>query len=136
VRTSSENSCGCSQTAKCPPLSDLEQVTAIARQMVGCWGMSAAVGPLTVLPREDATPWTGVDASGAPSDETRKLIDTEARRIIEECYQRALELLDENRDKLDRLAHELLKKETLGEAEAYAAAGIEHRLTAVRRAAA
>jgi cell division protease FtsH len=116
--------------------SDLEQVTAIARQMVGRWGMSAAIGPLTVLPREDAMPWGGVDGSGAPSEETRKIIDTETRRIIEECYQRALELLGENRDRLDRLAHVLLQKETLDEREAYAAAGIDHRLAAVRRDAA
>jgi cell division protease FtsH len=116
--------------------SDLEQITAIARQMVGRWGMSAAVGPVTVLPRDDAAPWSGADGSASPSDETRKLVDTEARRIIEECYQRALELLGENRERLDRLAHALLKKETLDEDEAYAAAGVDHRLAAVRRDAA
>jgi len=116
--------------------SDLEQITAIARQMVGRWGMSAAVGPVTVLPRDDAAPWTGADGSAAPSDETRELIDTEARRIIDECYRRALELLGENRERLDRLAHALLQKETLDEDEAYAAAGVDHRLAAVRRDAA
>ena len=116
--------------------SDLEQITAIARHMVGRWGMSAAVGPVTVLPREDAMPWAGADGSASPSDETRKLIDTEARRIIEECYQRALELLGENRARLDRLAHALLDKETLDEDEAYAAAGVDHQLAAVRRDAA
>jgi cell division protease FtsH len=47
-----------------------------------------------------------------------------------------LELLGENRERLDRLAHALLQKETLDEAEAYAAAGIDHQLAAVRRDAA
>ena len=55
---------------------------------------------------------------------TKELVDTEARRIIEECYQQALETLRGNRDRLDRLAHALLEKETLGQDEAYAAAGI------------
>jgi len=116
--------------------SDLEQVTAIARRMVGRWGMSAAVGPVTVLPRDDAAPWAGGDGAAAPSDETRELVDSEARRIIDECYRRALDLLGENRDRLDRLAHTLLEKETLEEDEAYAAAGVDHELAAVRRDAA
>jgi cell division protease FtsH len=115
--------------------SDLEQITSIARQMVGRWGMSAAVGPVTILPRDEAQPWAGPDG-GAQSDETRKLVDTESRRIVEECYQRARELLGENRERLDRLAHALLKTETLDEDEAYAAAGIDHRPAAARREAA
>ena len=60
--------------------SDLDQVTGIARQMVGRWGMSDAVGPLTVLPppgQESA--FDGV----APA--TRELVDREARRIVDEC---------------------------------------------------
>jgi len=55
---------------------------------------------------------------------TRELVDTEARRIIEECYKQALETLRGNRDRLDRLAHTLLQEETLDEDEAYAAAGV------------
>jgi cell division protease FtsH len=102
--------------------SDLEQVTAIARQMVGRWGMSAAIGPISVLPREER-PALLSDSSG-PSDETRRLIDDEVRRIVDECYERALALLAEHRERLDRLAHTLLERETLDQEEAYAAAGL------------
>ena len=62
----------------------------------------------------------------SPSDETRKLVDDEVRRIIEECYGQALTTLGANRDKLDKLAKALLAQENLDEEEAYAAAGVEH----------
>ena len=104
------------------PENDLEQVTAIARQMVARWGMSESVGPVSVLPRD--TQASVLDPS-APSDETRKLVDDEVRRIVEECYEQALATLRKNRDKLDSLAHTLLEKENLDEEEAYAAAGVE-----------
>jgi cell division protease FtsH len=60
----------------------------------------------------------------SPAPATRELVDTETRRIIEECYEQALDILRGNRDRLDRLAHTLLDRETLEEDEAYAAAGI------------
>jgi cell division protease FtsH len=56
--------------------------------------------------------------------EHRELVDTETRRIIEECSEQALETLRGSRDRLDRLAHTLLDRETLDEDEAYAAAGL------------
>ncbi len=105
---------------------DLEQITAIARQMVGRWGMSKAIGPVSVVPRGSGMVWPGLDG-GAPSDQTRKLIDDEVRRIVDECYDKAVELLRANRDKLERLAHTLLEKESLDEEEAYAAAGVERQ---------
>ncbi len=55
---------------------------------------------------------------------TKELVDTETRRIIEECYEQALVTLRGSRDRLDRLARTLLDRETLEEDEAYAAAGI------------
>jgi cell division protease FtsH len=101
--------------------SDLEQVSAIARQMVGRWGMSAAVGPISVLPpRGEASP-LGLDGV-APA--TRELVDEEVRRIVDECYDEAVATLTEHRDQLDALARALLEKETLVEDDAYAAAGI------------
>jgi cell division protease FtsH len=84
--------------------------------MVGRWGMSPAIGPVSVLPA--AGQESGVDGV-APA--TRELIDTEARRIIEECYEQALATLRGSRDRLDRLAHTLMDRETLDEDEAYAA---------------
>ena len=100
---------------------DLEQVTAIARQMVGRWGMSDAVGPVSVLPRPgDETPFA-VDGS-APA--TKELVDAEVRRLVDECYRQAIETLRSHRPQLETLARTLLERETLDEDEAYAAAGV------------
>jgi cell division protease FtsH len=105
--------------------SDLEQVTSIARQMVGRWGMSDAVGLVSVLPRPGyESPFPTADGN-APSESTRELVDAEVRRIVDECYARALEELRENRERLDSLAHALLQHETLDEKDAYAAAGFD-----------
>jgi cell division protease FtsH len=101
--------------------SDLDQATRVARQMVGRWGMSAAVGPVSVLPPPGEEQPFGVDGV-APA--TKELVDTEVRRLVEECYARAVETLRGNRERLDRLAHALVERETLGEDEAYAAAGV------------
>jgi cell division protease FtsH len=100
---------------------DMEHASSIARQMVGRWGMSPAIGPVSVLPSSGQESSTGTDGV-APA--TRELIDTETRRIIEECYQQAADTLRGNRDRLDRLARTLLDRETLDEDEAYTAAGI------------
>jgi cell division protease FtsH len=103
--------------------SDLDQVSRIARQMVGRWGMSPKVGPIAVLPAENAQqPFFG-DANG-PSPATRELVDEEVRRIVDECYVRAVEVLQDNRDRLERLADALLAHETLDADAAYAAAGV------------
>ncbi len=105
--------------------SDLEQVTRIARQMVGRWGMSDTIGKVSVLPRPDdeaAGPLPGVPRA---SDETLELVDREVRRIVDECYDAALEQLRANRERLDRLVDALLAHETLDEADAYRAAGVE-----------
>ncbi len=100
---------------------DLDQVTRIARQMVGRWGMSPAVGPVAVLPPPGQESPLGLDGV-APA--TKELIDAEVRRIVDECYAQALETLRTNRGQLDGLAHTLLDRETLDEDEAYAAAGL------------
>jgi cell division protease FtsH len=101
--------------------SDLEQVTMIARQMVGRWGMSKEVGLVSVLPGS-ADEILRQSHDGA-SEATRQLVDAEVRRIIDECYGTALGLLGENRSRLDALAATLLDRETLDEADAYDAAG-------------
>ncbi len=104
--------------------SDLDQVSRLARQMVGRWGMSERIGPLTVLPPEgQEQPFAGLDGTG-PSQATRELIDAEARRIVDECYGQAVELLRSHRDQLGRLAHALLERESLDTDQAYAAAGV------------
>ena len=92
--------------------------------MVGRWGMSAAIGPLALLPRDGA----GGPFGGGPelSPDTQKLIDDEVRRVVVGAHEQVVELLQDNRDRLDRLAKALLEHETLDEDDAYAAAGVAH----------
>jgi cell division protease FtsH len=101
--------------------SDIEQLTNLARQMVGRWGMSEAVGPITILPRDGASPFGG---NPDVSPETQRLVDEEVRRIVAEAHEEVTALLRDNREKLDSLAHALLEHETLDEEDAYAAAGV------------
>jgi cell division protease FtsH len=103
--------------------SDLEPATAIARQMVGRWGMSEAIGPVSVLPRPDQEQPLGLNGHG-PAPATRELIDQEVRRLLDECYAQARTTLHDHRTNLERLAHALLERETLDSEEAYEAAGI------------
>jgi cell division protease FtsH len=98
--------------------SDLEHVTRIARSMVGRWGMSERVGPLSVLPTEGDPRMFGV------SDTLLNTVDDEVRRITEECYAEARRLVREHRAQLDAIVAQLLVKESLDEIEIYAAAGI------------
>jgi len=100
--------------------SDLEAATAIARQMVGRWGMSAKVGPMTVLGDDIDPHLLGI------SEATLATADAEARRIITECEAEAVTLIRENRPRLDRIVTALLQEETLDEDAAYAAAGLDH----------
>jgi cell division protease FtsH len=107
--------------------SDIQQLTAIARQMVGRWGMSPAIGPIAVLPTDGRGPLLpGADEA---SEETQRLVDAEVRRIVDESYDAVVALLREHREQLDSLADALLERETLDEDEAYAAAGVERRET-------
>ena len=105
--------------------SDLEQVTRIARQMVGRWGMSDRIGLVSVLPGPGDEPVLFPGTAGGPSEETRQIVDAEVRTIVEECYERALRLLNENRERLENLAQALLEHETLDEHDAYRAAGFD-----------
>jgi cell division protease FtsH len=97
---------------------DLEMVTRIARSMVGRWGMSERIGTLSVLPAEGDPRMAGV------SDGLLDAVDEEVRRITDECYTEARRLLREHRVQLDAIVTELLARESLDEAEIYAAAGI------------
>jgi len=99
--------------------SDLENVTRIARSMVGRWGMSDRIGRVSVLPSDGDPRMTGT------SDAMLAAVDEEVRRITDECYSDARKLVRENRGKLDAIVAKLLAHETLEEADIYAAAGIE-----------
>src|SRR4051795_3422816 len=102
--------------------SDIQQLTDIARQMVGRWGMSPVIGPIAAIPRDGAASYLPGAAETSP--ETQALIDAEVRRIIDESHGEVTTLLQENRNKLDALASALLEHETLDEAAAYEAAGV------------
>jgi cell division protease FtsH len=101
--------------------SDLEQATGVARQMVGRWGMSRRVGPVSVLPRPGEAVFPGTEET---SPQTRELVDAEVRRVIEECYANAVARLREHRGALDALVGALLERETLEEVDAYRIAGV------------
>jgi cell division protease FtsH len=111
--------------------SDIQQLTEIARQMVGRWGMSDVVGPIAVLPRDGAGPLLpGVSET---SEETQRLVDEEVRRIVDGAHADVARLLTENRQRLDALAKALLEGETLDAVDAYAAAGLPMRSAEVER---
>ena len=102
--------------------SDIQQLTRIARGMVGRWGMSRAIGPIAVLPSDGSSPLLpGVSET---SEETQRMVDEEVRRIVETAHQEATQELTSHRPNLDALVAELLAHETLDQHDAYAAAGL------------
>jgi cell division protease FtsH len=105
--------------------SDIQQLTQIARQMVGRWGMSDKVGPVTVLPSDGAAPF--FPGASETSPEMQWLVDQEVRRIVDELHAEVTDLLGEHRDQLDSLTQALLKAETLDAPDAYAAASVPMR---------
>lgn len=91
-------------------LSDLEKVTKQARAMVTIYGLSEKVGNLTYY---DSSGQSEYGFSKPYSEETAVLIDKEISDIIEEQYDRAVKLLEDNKDKLTELAEVLLDKEVI-----------------------
>jgi cell division protease FtsH len=114
--------------------SDLQQLTQIARHMVGRWGMSEKLGPVTLLPSDGQGPT--FSAANETSAQTEWLIDEEVHRIVEDAHSEVTQLLREHRGQLESLTHALLEAETLDAPEAYAAAGVDPRATEVDGSAA
>jgi cell division protease FtsH len=110
---------------------DIEQLTRIARQMVGQWGMSERFGPIALLPRDDTQRFPGVSEV---SPQTQALIDEEVQRLIDDAHHAVTALLTEHRAQLDSLAAALLAAETLDGPAAYAAAMVPPRSTPNRAA--
>jgi cell division protease FtsH len=102
--------------------SDIQQLTMIARHMVGRWGMSREIGPVAVIPTDGQGPL--LPGTSEVSESTRRLIDEEVRRFVEEAHGAVTRLLSEHRDRLDSLTEALLAAETLDEDDAYAAARV------------
>ena len=105
--------------------SDIQQLTGIARQMIGRWGMSDKLGPITLLPSEGAGPF--LPGASETSQQTQWLIDQEVQHLVEAAHTEVTRLLTSHRGQLDGLAHALLVAETLDGAAAYAAAGVKMR---------
>lgn len=93
---------------------DLKYVTSIARKMVTQWGMSDKVGPVAYKIGEDHQ-FLGREMAQTKdfSEYTAKVIDEEIKRIVSEMQEKARTILNENRNKLDALAHALLVHETI-----------------------
>jgi cell division protease FtsH len=103
--------------------SDIQNLTQIARSMVGRWGMSDAIGAIAVTDgRDDRLLLPGASPASGP---TQQLVDEEVRRIVEGAEQEVTELLRRERGRLEALARALLERETLDQPEAYERAGIE-----------
>ncbi|MDY0986563.1 ATP-dependent zinc metalloprotease FtsH [Flavobacterium sp. ACN2] len=91
-------------------LSDLEKVTRQARAMVTIYGLNDKIGNVTYY---DSTGQNEYNFSKPYSDETAKIIDKEISELIEGQYQRAIQILEENKDKLNQLADILIEKEVI-----------------------
>ena len=94
---------------------DIERATKMARAMVTKWGLSKNLGPL-MYDEEDEEVFLGKSAGATRSSvsvDTASKIDKEVRTIIDDCYARAKQLLEDNRDKLDIMAETLLEYETI-----------------------
>jgi cell division protease FtsH len=105
--------------------SDIQNLTQVARGMVGRWGMSDAVGPIAVTDGRAGSPLLpGVEPA---AETTQELVDKEVQRIVEESERDVIDLLERERERLDALASALLERETLDQQEAYEVAGVEPR---------
>ena len=91
-------------------LSDLEKVTRQARAMVTVYGLNEKIGNVTYY---DSSGQSEYSFSKPYSDETAKVIDEEISSLIEGQYQRAIQILEENKEKLNQLADILIEKEVI-----------------------
>lgn len=98
--------------------SDIKKVTSVARKMVTRYGMSENLGAIN-YENEDSEVFIGRDLGHTKgySEKTAAEIDDEVRRIVDDCYKKAKDILLENRDKLDACAELLLEKERISRDE-------------------
>ena len=90
--------------------SDIKQATSIAKEMITTWGMGEEVGPINY----NADPNMYFPAAGSEySEKTAEAIDREIKKVIDESYSKARQLIEDNRDNLEAVAQALLKYETL-----------------------
>ena len=112
---------------------DIEQATRLARAMVTRFGMTEEFGMMGMETIQNA--YLGGDATLTCSETTLAKVDVKVMEIIKEAHQKALAILREHRDDLDRLANYLLEKETITGVEFMAILNNEDPAEAVRKAA-
>ena len=97
---------------------DLERVTAMVRQMIMKFGMSKKLGPV-IFGEKESQVFLGRDFAKERnfSEEIAQSIDREHRNLVNQCYRRAQEIIENYREKLDLMANALLEKETLNAEE-------------------
>ena len=94
--------------------SDIQQATRIARQMLLTWGMSNELGPISYEPDSGIKDQMFImPGEKEYSERTAEAIDSEVRKITQEAYKKAKEVIEANKDKLEKIAKALLKYETL-----------------------
>jgi len=93
---------------------DIERATALARRMVTQFGMSERIGPLAVGDKEQEI-FLGREFAQRReiSERTAEAVDDEVKRLVDEAYARAMEIVQANRELLDRIAVALLERETI-----------------------
>lgn len=99
------------QTITSGAANDIEQATKIARAMVTRYGMSDEFGMMAL--ETINSPYLGDDATLLVSTETASKVDNEVLAIIKACYQKAMNILEENKEKLHEIAEQLFEKETM-----------------------
>jgi cell division protease FtsH len=93
---------------------DIQQATSIARQMILTWGMSEKLGPISYEPDSGLRDLLYIIPSEREySEKTAEEIDSEVKRLLDQAYKKAKELIEANKDKLEKIAKALLKYETL-----------------------
>jgi cell division protease FtsH len=94
--------------------SDIQQATRIAKQMILTWGMSDELGPISYGPDSGLKDMIYImPGEKEYSEKTAETIDSEVKKITDQAYKTAKELIESNKDKLDRIAKALLTYETL-----------------------
>jgi cell division protease FtsH len=94
---------------------DIKRATELAHNMVAKWGLSNEMGPI-MYDEDESHQFLGGPGQGGgklKSGETTSRLDKEVRKIIDECYEQARQILEDNRDKLDAMAEALMKYETI-----------------------
>ncbi|WP_253447780.1 ATP-dependent zinc metalloprotease FtsH [Halomonas sp. Y3] len=94
---------------------DIKRATELAHSMVAKWGLSEEMGPI-MYDEDESHQFLGGPGQGGgklKSGETISKLDKEVRKVIDDCYEQARVILEENRDKLDAMAEALMKYETI-----------------------